>query len=96
MKLEDWEMIVFEVAKKHPEFLDATFRAFSAGVKSQAECNREKVCNMAAALSMLYLKPQDESARSLARTRMIESGVFDGTPFERDCLELANGAKEVL
>lgn len=81
MKVEDWQKICYEVAKEHPEWIKATFEAFSEGVKQQALDNREKVSNMGAALSMIYMKPHSKQWRKLARERLMESKLFDGTSF---------------
>ena len=64
-----------------------TFEFFSEGVKAQAEWNSEKVSNMGAALSALYQFPKKEKWRKLARERLLESKLFQGTPFEKELLK---------
>ena len=86
MTREEWFSMCFDVAQKHPEFLRTTFEAFSAGVEAQAEYNSAKVADMGAALSMLYQFPKKNKWRTLARTRLIESKLFLGTPFEKTLL----------
>lgn len=87
MRIDEWQQLCFNTAKEHPEFLKATFEAFSAGVVAQAECNSEKVALMGAALSALYQFPKKEKWRKLARERLLESKLFLGTPFEKELLE---------
>jgi len=53
MTKEEWYSLCFDVAEKHPEYLQITFEAFSAGVSSQADYNSTKVANMGAALSWI-------------------------------------------
>jgi ribosomal protein S17E len=91
MTREEWYSLCFSIAEKHPEYLNTTFEAFSAGVQSQADCNSTKVANMAAALSGLYGQPKEERWRKLARDRMLESRVFNGTPFEEKLLKENQG-----
>jgi hypothetical protein len=83
MRRDEWRMLCFEIAKEHPEYLKDTFEAFSLGVAKQAEYNREKVADMGASLTLLYENAKDEKNRALARKRLIESGLFGGTPFEK-------------
>ena len=87
MTREEWCQLCFNVAEQHPEYLNTTFEAFSAGVSSQADYNSTKVANMGAALSCLYQFPKEEQWRKLARERLIESGLFAGTPFEKELLK---------
>lgn len=87
MTRDEWYNICFDVAQKHPEYLKVTFEAFSAGVEAQAEYNSDKVAKMGAALSMLYQFPNEKQWRKLARERLIESKLFQGTPFEKNLLK---------
>jgi hypothetical protein len=87
MTKEEWYSLCFDVAEKHPEYLQITFEAFSAGVSSQADYNSTKVANMGAALSWIYKFPKDKDGRKLARERLIESKLFKGTPFEEELLK---------
>lgn len=87
MTREEWYQICFRVGKEHPEFLNTTFKAFSAGVEEQAEINSEKVALIGAALSALYAFPKEEQWRRLARQRLLESRLYFGTPFEKKLLE---------
>jgi len=82
----EWQQLCFNVAKEHPEYLRGTIESFSAGIYAQADENREKVANMGAALSMLYQYPTDKQWKKLARERLIESKLFQGTPFEKQLL----------
>ncbi len=81
MTVDEWQKVCYEVAKEHPEWVRQTFDAFSEGVRQQAMDNREKVSNMGAALSMVYMKPHSKQWRKLARERLIESRQFEGTLF---------------
>jgi hypothetical protein len=83
MRRDEWRVLCFEIAREHPEYLKDTFEAFSMGVAKQAEYNCEKVADMGAALTLLYENAKDENNRALARKRLIESGLFGGTPFEK-------------
>lgn len=86
MNQQEWAMMVFDVAKKHPEYLETTFMAFSKGVQAQAEINSSKVANIGAALAMLLENPKDKKWIKLAKERLIESRLFGGTPFEKKVL----------
>jgi len=86
MRREEWYQLCFNIAKEHPEYLNTTFEAFSEGVKAQVEFNYTKVASMGAALSALYKFPKEEQWRKLARERLIESKLFEGTLFEKELL----------
>lgn len=87
MERSEWRLLCFQIGQDHPEYLQDTFEAFSEGVKAQAEYNSEKVAHMGAALSMLYQYPKETQWRKLARERLIESKLFQGTPFEKKLTE---------
>lgn len=93
MTHEKWLFLCTETAKEHPEWTQATIEAWSDGVFKQAEHNKETVCNLCMALSLLYDNPQDEASRKLARERMLESKLFVGTPYEKRLTEETNQAK---
>lgn len=78
---DEWARLCYERALSNPEDVGVTMEAFSLGVRDQAQMNQEKVSNMALALSMVYDKPTSKQWRELARTRLLESGYFSGTPF---------------
>lgn len=87
MTRKEWSNLCFDIGQKHPEYLKDTFEAFSAGVATQADYNSTKVANMGAALSMIYKFPKEKQWRKLARERLLESKLFQGTPFEKSLLE---------
>ncbi len=87
MTREEWRQLCFTIGKEHPEYLMDTFEAFSSGVERQASINSEKVAKIGAALSMMYRFPKEKQWRKLARERLIESKLFQGTPFEKELLK---------
>ena len=94
MNKNQWTYLVLETAKEHPDWLDVTFQAFSAGVREQARVNGSETANAYAALIYMYdsfprtrMSKGDQEALALAGMRILDNGYVRGTGGEERIIQ---------